>query len=440
MRATKPATAIPAVALVAALILTGCGIGADEPVARTAPRELTGTIQLWHHYTDREAAVIQSVVRDFERLHPGLHVNVHSGQQDTKITQVVSSGGDVDVMLTNVNSTLGTLCKTMADLAPYMARDHVRAADFQGTFASATAFDDRRCSLPTTSDVYGLYYNKRLLGRAGYHDPPKTLDELGRMALKLTTYNPDGSIRTLGFDPLIGFGQNTSGTVSATSGARWMRGTEATTAASRQWHEILAWQRDLVKKIGYRKLKAFTAGLGDEWSANNPFQTGRIAMALDGEWRVAFVDEQAPHLDYGTAPFPVLAGSGQPYGGGYVSAADIGMSKQSGHKEAAWALVKFLTTNTGAAVKLANGLKNIPTLRRAADSPELEAGPQYRMFIEASKHPGANTSPITEIGATLVATMNDFWTTYQENGGNLDEGLRAVDTDINNALSLRRQK
>ncbi|WP_249416356.1 extracellular solute-binding protein [Streptomyces sp. TS71-3] len=435
----RTATATTSAALT--LVLTACAAGHDGPVARTAPAHLSGTIQLWHHYSDREAAVIQSVVDGFEKKYPDVHVEVHSGQQDTKITQVVASGGDVDALITNVNATLGTACKTMENLAPFMRRDGVRASDFQGIFAAATAFGGRRCSLPTTSDVYGLYYNTKLLARAGVTRPPRTLRELERAALKLTTYKPDGSIRTLGFDPLVGFQQNTSATFGGTAGVTWMKGGQSAIASSPQWRALLGWQHDFVEKIGYAKLKAFSAGLGDEWSANNAFQTGRIAMALDGEWRVAFIQDQAPHLAYGTAPFPVLDGSGQAYGGGFVSAADIGVSKRSGNKEAAWALVKYMTTDTDAAVRLANGIKNIPTLKSAADSPRLDAPKQYRTFLDAAAHPASRTSPVTEIGSMLTATMDDFWTGYQQRPQEgLDSGLKKVDTDIDNALSLRRAK
>lgn len=431
-----------AMGMATALTVTACATAPEDgDIADSAPGHLSGTVELWHHYADREADVIQSAVDGFEKAHPDVKVKVHSGQQDTKITQVISSGGNVDVAITNVNTTLGTLCKTLTDLAPYMARDGVSQSDFQGLFAEATAFDGRRCSLPTTSDVFGLYYNKKMLASHGVDHPPKTLDELRDVALKLTTYHSDGSIKTLGFNPLIGFQQNTSSTLSTSAGVNWMKGDDSAIADSPQWRELVRWQKDFVDKIGYKKLKRFTAGLGDEWSANNAFQTGRIAMTLDGEWRVAFIEDQAKDLDYGTAPFPVLSGSGQRYGGGYASAADIGISRRSNDKEAAWALVKYLTTDTDAAVALANGIKNIPTLKSAANSPDLDVPEQYRTFIDASKHPASSTSPVTEIGANLAATMDNFWTNYQQGSAHDVAGdLRKVDTDINNALSLRRAK
>jgi len=38
----------------------------------------------------------------------------------------------------------------------------------------------------------------------------------------------------------------------------------------------------------------FQAGLGDEFSASNAFEAGKVAMNVDGEWRVAFIAAEHP--------------------------------------------------------------------------------------------------------------------------------------------------
>ena len=66
--------------------------------------------------------------------------------------------------------------------------------------------------------------------------------------------------------------------------------------------------------------------MGDEFSADNDFQHGKVAMMLDGEWRIAFIDADKPELDFGTAPFPVADDKQNRYGGGYVTGNIIGIS------------------------------------------------------------------------------------------------------------------
>ena len=68
---------------------------------------------------------------------------------------------------------------------------------------------------------------------------------------------------------------------------------------------MVSWQKWLMDWYGYAKLQKFRRSLGQEFSADNAFEKGKVAMAIDGEWRTAFIRDEAPKLDYGTAPFPV---------------------------------------------------------------------------------------------------------------------------------------
>ena len=70
------------------------------------------------------------------------------------------------------------------------------------------------------------------------------------------------------------------------------------------WAEVMQWQKDFVDAIGYDKLNAFSSGLGQEFSADNAFQTGQVAMNIDGEWRTAFIADQTPDLElrHGAVP------------------------------------------------------------------------------------------------------------------------------------------
>ena len=98
-RMRRQLVSITAVAAATALVLTGCSTGGSTGIDKTAPTKLSGTVSLWHFFTDREAKVIQSVVKDFEKLHPDVKVVIHSGQDDTKLQQAISAGNNVDVGL-----------------------------------------------------------------------------------------------------------------------------------------------------------------------------------------------------------------------------------------------------------------------------------------------------------------------------------------------------
>jgi multiple sugar transport system substrate-binding protein len=436
----RPLAGLIAVAAASALVLSGCSSSGDQTVAKAPPKQLKGTVTLWHFFTDREAKVIDSVVKDFEKANPKVTVVVHSGQDDTKLQQAISAGNTVDVGLSYSTDIVGSFCNSGAfrDLAPYIKRDSVDLSALTPVTKSYTEYKGKRCTMPVLTDDYALYYNTDLLTAAGISAPPKTLSELETDALKLTKYNSDGSIKTLGYDPLMGFYENAAAHYGPAAGAKWLGSDgKSVIGSDAGWPELMKWQSGFVKKIGYAKLKRFSAGLGQEFSADNAFQKGKLAMNMDGEYRTAFIADQAPNLNYATAPFPTADDHTDLYGGGYITGNIAGISKGSQNPELAWALLKYLTTNTTAVVKLANGLKNVPHLQSALSSSSLEVSSQYKTFVDVAGDANSGTTPPSPVGAGYQQTFEQYWDKYQETGtGNLTTGLKTVDKQIDDSLSL----
>ncbi|MEZ0446645.1 ABC transporter substrate-binding protein [Cellulomonas sp. ICMP 17802] len=442
MRTRRSLLVVPAIAAV--LGLTACGGGASGgPTAEaTAPAKLTGDIQFWHFFTDREADVIQSVVDDFEKANPGVKVTVKSGQDDEKMRKAISAGQAIDVGLSYSTDQVGPLCSSgdFADLTSFIERDKVDLTQIPDTVLGYTSFEGKRCTMPALADVYGLYYNTDLLAAAGYTEPPKTLAELSDMAVKLTTFNDDGSIKQLGFMPLLGYYENAEAHWAPAADAQWLNedGTSAI-GSSPGWTAILEWQKDLIDRLGgYQKLADFQAALGQEFSAENDFQTGRVAMNIDGEYRTAFIDDQAPDLKYATAPIPSAEGYEDSYGAGYITGNIVGIGKGSKNPEAAWAFIKYLTMDTAAQVKLSNGLKNAPTTSDAIASPDLEVTPQFQTFLDIFENPQSSTTPPSAIGAeyqTIFGTHTAKW--QQGDVTDLPGMLSQVDDEIDAAVKLQ---
>ena len=442
-RARRTGTATLVVATGLAMAACGSASGssdAGDSFASTTPTELSGTVSFWHFFSDREADVIQSVVDDFMAANPKVKVEVHSGQDDEKLRKNISTGSTIDLALSYSTDIVGNFCSTGAfrDLGAVVKRDGVDLSQLTDTVKSYTEFNGTRCSMPLLADVYGLYYNKGLLAAAGYTAPPTTLTELESMATALTTFNADGSIKTLGFNPTMGWYENTPAHYGPAAGTAWLNadGTSAIGSSS-AWTELITWQTQFVQSLGWDKLNAFTAGLGQEFSADNAFQTGQVAMNLDGEYRTAFIADQTPDLSYGTAPFPVADGHTDLYGGGYITGNIAGISKGSKNPELAWALLKYLSTDTGAVVKLSNGLKNVPTTHAALTSSDLEVSPQFKTFLDIAENPKLTTTPPSPLGAGYQQSFQDWWNTYQASpSGDLGPALKDVDTQIDDALQL----
>ncbi|GGM27149.1 ABC transporter substrate-binding protein [Dactylosporangium sucinum] len=422
----------------ATLVLAACTPGTKEKPIADPGADVSGTVEFWHFFTDREAEAIDAVVADFQAAHPKIKVVVKSGQDDSKMTQAIGGGQGPDVGLSYSTDIVGQFCASGAwlDLNQYIARDKVPMDAFPQTVKQYTEYKGKRCSMPVLADAYGLYYNKKLFAEAGIAGPPKTLEEFAEDAKKLTKRGPDGSIQTAGFLPLFGFYENTPSHLGPMVGAQWLKGDGSSAIGTDQgWPQLLRWQKELVDWFGYDKLEAFRASLGDEYSDANAFQKGQVAMAIDGEYRIAFAKDQAPDLQFGVAPMPTS--TAERYGAGYVTGNVVGISRTAKNPEAAWELIRYLTTDTKAIVKLSNSLKNIPSTKDALASPDLKMDAEFKTFVDIFNHPKTTTTPPSSAGPAYQETFQTFCDGWQSGGAaDLNAGLAGVDKQVNSLLQL----
>jgi multiple sugar transport system substrate-binding protein len=287
------------------------------------------------------------------------------------------------------------------------------------------------------ADAYGLYYNTDMFEKAGLDGPPKTGSELVDYAKKLTVKGDDGSLEVFGFNPVMGWYSNTPANFGPMFGGKWVDGNgKSTLGSDPAWAKLLNWQKQLVDWYGYNNLVKFQAGLGDEFSASNAFEKGKLAMNMDGEWRTAFSADEAPDLPYGTAPVPVDDDNPDLYGGGYTTGNIAGIPKRAEHPEHGWALLKFLSTDDEAMVMLSNGLRNVPTTASSAKSPDLKPDPKFETFIKIFENANTTTTPVTAAGSAYQELFNGFVNKWQ--AGRIDDlegGLTGVDEQIDAQLA-----
>ncbi|MFI7596820.1 ABC transporter substrate-binding protein [Actinoplanes sp. NPDC049681] len=427
------------IAAAAALLLTAaCTPAPKEQKIADPGTEVSGTVELWHFFTEREAAAIDTVIKEFQDSHPKIKVTVKSGQDDGKMTQAIGAGNGPDIGLSYSTDIVGKFCSSGAwvDLAPYIKRDKVDLGQLNATTRQYTEFDGKRCAMPFLADAYGMFYNKDMFAKAGIAGPPKTLDELTADAKKLTVKNPDGSLKTVGFLPLFDFYENAAAHLAPAVGAKWLTDDgKSAVGTDPAWKTLMTWQKNLVDWYGYDNLQKFRAGLGDEFSADNAFQKGRVAINIDAEYRLAFVKDQAPKLKYGVAPLPTSDPAR--YGAGYVTGNIVGISKNAKNPEAAWELIKYLTTNDATIVKLANSLKNLPTTTKAISDPALQVEPEFKTFMDIFASPNSSTTPPSASGPAYQETFGTFATNWQSGKvKDLDAGLADADKQINSVMTL----
>ena len=158
-------------------------------------------------------------------------------------------------------------------------------------------------------------------------------------------------------------------------------------------------------------------------------------MAIDGEWRTAFIENGTPGLNYATAPFPVPDEKADTYGIGRVGGTIIGIPRGSAHPEEAWLLVSFMATDTDSLVAAANAIGNVPTTLPALESPELDLPEQFQTFLDIFGNPGSHYKDMSIIGSTDQNLLGDFAERWQAGDvADLQAGLQAVAQQINDEI------
>ena len=179
--------------------------------------------------------------------------------------------------------------------------------------------------------------------------PPKTLSEFDADAVKLTKTSGD-AYSQLGFMPQLPRlrvddhplrGPVVADVLRPPTASRTSpttrRSSRDVSSGRRRWSTSSA---------ATTKLDKYRTTFGDEFGDNNPFMTGQVAMAIDGEWRAGMIDDSNSKVDYGVAPFPVPDDQADQYGKGYITGTIVGIASTSQKQNAAWEFVKYLTTDT----------------------------------------------------------------------------------------------
>ncbi|MFF4078607.1 ABC transporter substrate-binding protein [Streptomyces sp. NPDC001777] len=435
----KSAVALAATAAIS-LFASACtgqnnsGAG-DDPSKETA-------ITFWHGWVNPgEAKAIQATVDAFQKEHPNIHVKVVGNMTDDKINQALRAGGSKapDVVSSFTTNNVGKFCssKAFVDLNPFLKKDGI---DPEKTFPKAmneyTQFDGVRCTVPLLGDAYGLYYNKDAFEKAGITEPPRTWSQLAEVAKKLTKTRGD-SYERLGFMPNYhGYETTTEHYLGGWDPKYFDADGKSNIAKDPAFADMLSTQKKLVDDLGgYEKLEKFRTSLGDEWGAKHPFHTGQVAMQLDGEWRLGMAEEAEPGFEIGVAPMPVPDDRADTYGRGYLTGTIAGIAATSQKQNAAWELVKFMTTDTDAVVNFANAIHNVPSTLAALKSPKLKYDPRFKTFLDIAANPASTTTPPSvNGGAYLVSLQNLGFAVEKGEQKDIAAGLKKTAAEIDAAI------
>jgi multiple sugar transport system substrate-binding protein len=406
------------------------------------------TLNLWSFYSGREFKDFAPVFADFEQKYPWITVKHTPGKSDADIVRAINSGTSPDMSISAGPDNVAKFCATgaMQDLSSFVQAEGMDLPSIIPEQALRyTSYNGDQCTLPMLSDAYGLYYNNPMFKQANITSPPKTLSELEADAKKLTQLNPDGSIKVAGFMPLHAFYENGNFYLGNFSGSKWYDSNgKSAFASDPSWAAMLEWQKKFIADVygpdGDHLLQEFYAQLGgpnSEWGPAQAFDVGKVAMACDGEWRTAFIKQYAPKLDYSTAPMPVLDSIADTYGRGQIGGDVVAIPRGAPNADAAWLLVKYLATDTGAELKLAYTLGNVPTTTEALATTKQADDPHFKPFLDVFANPISDFKQLTQLGDADQSMWADFVDNWEAGKvSDLQAGLQNLANQIDQQSAL----
>src|SRR5919201_625923 len=166
----RRSAAAAATVLAAAIGVSACG-GGGGGSKTVAAADLTKpvTLTVWSGFTESELGIWNNVLNGFHQLHPAVKIKSVGAVDNNKIVASIRGGNPPDVALSFETDKTGAFCSSggWIDLTPYINRDKVNVGEFPTAVQNYTQFKGKRCALPDLADVYGLYYNKQMLAKAG---------------------------------------------------------------------------------------------------------------------------------------------------------------------------------------------------------------------------------------------------------------------------------
>lgn len=286
----------------------------------------------------REGEVVTELMAEFERENPGVRVRVQQLPWTAAHEKLLTAfAGDATPDVAQLGTTWVPELAALGALEPLGGRlggsTSIRQGDyFEGPWNS-NVMGGALVGIPWYVDTRVLFYRSDLLAQAGFKGPPQTWDEWRAMlaALSVRTDRRFGVLLPINeYDPLLVLGLQ-QGDALLRDDARWGN------FRSPGFRKALGFYREMFER-GWAP-PVSNNEVSNLW---NEFARGYFAFYITGPWNIGEFKRKLPPEHQGhwmTAPMPGPDGLGASTAGG----SSLVVFKGSKRKDAAWALVQYLS-------------------------------------------------------------------------------------------------
>lgn len=334
-----------------ATLFVGCGGNEDkkQPEGGTAGKTQLNFV-LWDY---KEGTYDYAMVKAFEEKHDKYEVKVTSSPSkdyETKLTTMISGGGDVDVFLGKSNTVYPQLVdKGFGKDITDKVKAEIDLDKFGTVLKSQYELDGKYYGLPYRTNDWVLYYNKKIFDDKGvaYPSNDMTWEQVRDLAKQVTSGEGVDKIYGIGFQPKPGF---------------------ILPMMISNIPDFKVYESDLsglIKPLEYFNALQYDDKVLQEYSESKSmsqdqtyFFKGQIAMYYNGSWFGQMLSDADLDFDWGIAKGPYWEGGEKAV---FVTSTPVMISTEAKNEEGAFELLKFYVGEEGA--KIMAEKKMIPSFQ-----------------------------------------------------------------------------
>ncbi|HEY6809300.1 MAG TPA: sugar ABC transporter substrate-binding protein [Gemmatimonadales bacterium] len=410
---------------VAAVILTA----ACHAASAANPTRVT--IDFWG--LGREGEVVEQMMPEFEREHPGIHVRVQqipwTAAHEKLLTAYVGKASPDVAQLGNTWVPEFVALDALLPLDSALAADTtLHASDYFAGIWATNVLGGRVYGVPWYVDTRLLFYRTDLLARAGFTAPPGTWEQWLRELRALKAHGAPGTypiyVPTNEWPPPVILGLQ-AGSPILKDGGRYGAFSDSA------FRRAFAFYLDF-----YREGLAPKLGINEVGNIYQEFERGTYAMWITGPWNIGEFRRRTPpafQSRWATAPLPGPTGpaSGVSLAGG----SSLVVYRATRHPEAAWQLVEFLS-RPEQQIRFYHLTGDLPARTAAWRDTSLADDPAARAFrVQLDRVVPTPLVPEWELIATRIF---DYGEQAIRGGVPADTVLARLDDEVNRILERRR--
>lgn len=331
-----------------------------------------------------EQKLLKRVLQDFEAQHPKIQVKyevISDQYMDVIKTRLVGEAAPDVFYLDALEAPFLMSQDVLEPLDAYITPEF-DLADFETNLLNSFKYQNRIYGFPKDYSTLSLFYNKKAFAAAGLSSPPTTWEELRSYSRQLT-----GKLNKYGFGEIPELARQTYKIKAF--GGQIISQNDYASFASEPGLQGLQLVIDQYQKD---RSSAQKSDVGTS-SGSEMFGQSKVAMVIEGNWAIPYLNDTFPNLEFATAEIPSINGKKNTM----VFTVAYVMNKQAKHKAEAWELISYLTGKQGMQKWTGTGFA-LPTRKSVAEKLGYDKDPLRSPFVsgvpyatpwQAGKYPAA---------------------------------------------------